>query len=211
MVLPPLLTPRHSGGVVGLATVLQFQPPSQMSLQAYVNYAMGPPQVGFSFRAEPPTILYFYMFGVSSGICFLLSGAMMNVVFIYGGSTVEICTIAALWSLPMADIYATWQCSSAHTRCAQSSCSFHCFELGGAPATQSAVLPPFQLYGGAYSFGGLAENHPIPPPSLHGEEGSSFPGLVPSNDMVNYESVVGIKPCDSVVVIGYQVDEFTHT
>ena len=47
------------------------------------------------------------------------------------------------------------------------------------------------------------------PPSLHGGEGSSFPGLVPSNDKVNSESVVGIKPGDSGVVMGYQVDEFT--
>ena len=29
--------------------------------------------------------------------------------------------------------------------------------------------------------------------------------------MVNSESVMGIKPGDSCVVIGYQVDEFTHT
>ena len=29
--------------------------------------------------------------------------------------------------------------------------------------------------------------------------------------MVNSESVMGIKPGDSSVVIGYQVDEFTHT
>ena len=29
--------------------------------------------------------------------------------------------------------------------------------------------------------------------------------------MVNSESVMGIKPGDSGVVIGYQVDEFTHT
>ena len=36
-------------------------------------------------------------------------------------------------------------------------------------------------------------------------------GLVPSDDTVNSESVVGIKPGDSSVVIGYQVDEFTHT
>ena len=35
-------------------------------------------------------------------------------------------------------------------------------------------------------------------------EGSSFPGLVPSDDMVNSESVVGIKPGDSGVVIGYR-------
>ena len=36
-----------------------------------------------------------------------------------------------------------------------------------------------------------------------------FPGLVPSSDTVN--SVVGIKPGDSGVVIGYQVDESTNT
>ena len=51
----------------------------------------------------------------------------------------------------------------------------------------------------------------IPLPSLHDGEGSSFPGLVPSDDTVDSESVMGIKPGDSGVVIGYQVDEFTHT
>ena len=40
---------------------------------------------------------------------------------------------------------------------------------------------------------------------------SAFPGLVSSDDMVDSESAVGIKPCDSCVVIGYQVDDFTHT
>ena len=57
----------------------------------------------------------------------------------------------------------------------------------------------------------MAESHPIPPLSLYGGEGSSFPGLVPSDDMVDSESVMGIKPGDSGVVIGYQVDEFTCT
>ena len=42
-------------------------------------------------------------------------------------------------------------------------------------------------------------------------EGSSVSGLVQSDDMFNSESVVHIKPGDSGVVIGYQVDEFTHT
>ena len=58
---------------------------------------------------------------------------------------------------------------------------------------------------------GAQQSHPIPPPSLHDGEGSSFPGLVPSDDMVNSESVMGIKPGDSSVVIAYQVDESTHT
>ena len=79
-------------------------------------------------------------------------------------------------------------------------------------ATHSAVP---QLIGGVYSLGGSIESHPIPPPSLHDGEGSSFPGLVPSDDAVDSDSVIGIKPGDSGdsggVVIGYQVDEFTCT
>ena len=58
---------------------------------------------------------------------------------------------------------------------------------------------------------GLAESHPIPPPSLNGGEGCSIPSLVLSDDKVDSESVVGIKPGDSGMGIGYQVDEFTHT
>ena len=57
----------------------------------------------------------------------------------------------------------------------------------------------------------MAESHLIPSPSRHDGEGSSFPGFVLSDDMVNSESVMGVKPGDSSVVIGYQVDEFTCT
>ena len=72
-------------------------------------------------------------------------------------------------------------------------------------------MHPFQQYGEAYSFEDMAESHPIPPPSLHGREGSSFPGLTAPDDMVNSESLVSVQPDESGVVIGYQVDEFTHT
>ena len=58
MVLLPPLIMRCSGGVLGLASVPQQQPPSLMPLQAYANYAMGSPQVGFFFRVEHPAILY---------------------------------------------------------------------------------------------------------------------------------------------------------
>ena len=40
VVLPQPLTPKHSGSLVGLATVPQQQPPSQIPLQAYANYAI---------------------------------------------------------------------------------------------------------------------------------------------------------------------------
>ena len=79
VMLPPL-TPRGSGGVLGHASVPQLQPPSLIPLQACANYAMGSPQVDFFFRVEPPTILFFYMFGVCSGVCFLLSGAMLDAI-----------------------------------------------------------------------------------------------------------------------------------
>ena len=69
---------------------------------------------------------------------------------------------------------------------------------GEPSVTQSAVLQPPHLYGGACSLRTLAESHPIPLPSLHDGEGSSFPGLVPSDDMVYSESMMGIKPGDWV-------------
>ena len=97
-----------------------------------------------------------------------------------------------------------------YTSYAQSRCSLHYLELGEPSATQSAVPQPSLLYAGVCSIGGLAESHPIPLPSLHGGEGCSVPGLVPSDDTVNSESAMAIKPGDSGVVIGYQVDEFTY-
>ena len=84
------------------------------------------------------------------------------------------------------------------------------FSRGQPSATQSALLQTFKLYGGAYSLGTWQKITQFLP-SLHGGEGSSFPGLVPPNDMVGSECVVGIKCGDSGVMIGYQVDEFTCT
>ena len=80
---------RGSGGVLGLASVLQQQPPSSMTLLAYANYAIGSPQVGFFFRVEPPTILYIIKFGVHSGVCFILSGAKLDAIFTYGAQPLE--------------------------------------------------------------------------------------------------------------------------
>ena len=56
MVPPPPLMLRCSGGVLGSVSVPQQQTPSSMLPVAYVNYAVGSPQVGFFFRVEPPTI-----------------------------------------------------------------------------------------------------------------------------------------------------------
>ena len=100
-----------------------------------------------------------------------------------------------------------WSMSGMHRMAAPSAT----LGMGEPSSTHSAVPQPSHLFGGAYSLGGSVESHLIPPPSLHVGEGSSFPGLVPSDDAVGSESVMAIKPDDSSVVIGYQVDEFTHT
>ena len=83
--------------------------------------------------------------------------------------------------------------------------------MGESHTTQSPVLQPFNQYDGVYRFRGSEESHPISLPFLNGSEGSSFPGFVLPYDMVDSDSVMGMKPVDASVVIGYEVDEFTHT
>ena len=78
----------------------------------------------------------------------------------------------------------------------------------GEPSATHSVFPT--IWWGIQPWGSV-ESHPIPLPSLHDGEGSCFPGFVPSNDAVTSDPVMGIKPGDSGVVIGYQVDEFTCT
>ena len=48
---------------------------------------------------------------------------------------------------------------------------------------------------------GFQQSHPIPLSSLHSGEELLFPECVSPNEMVRSESVLGIKPCDSGVVI----------
>ena len=61
VVLPPPLTLRGSGGVLGHASVPQQQPPSLMPLQACANYAMGSPQVGFFSELSLPPFCILYI------------------------------------------------------------------------------------------------------------------------------------------------------
>ena len=74
----------------------------------------------------------------------------------------------------------------------------------------SLLFPNHPIYMVGHTALGAWQSHPIPLPSLYDGEGSST-GLVPSDNTVNSESVMDIKPGDSSVVIGYQVDELTCT
>ena len=202
VVLPPPPMPRCPGGVTGLASMPQQQPPSLMPLLAYVNYAMGSPQVGFSFRVEPPTILY-----IIGLVSVLVSAFYFQVP---GWMPYSPMGAQPLWFSPLQPfgVYSQqpyvqpgdghWSMPGMHRVAAPSAT----LSRRKPSAIQSAVPQPSHLYGGAYSLGGLVESHLIPLPSLNDGDGSSFPGLEPSDDNVNF--VMGIKPAHSSVVIGYQ-------
>ena len=174
VILLPSLTPRHCGSVVDLASMPQQQLSFQIPLQAYTNYAMGPSQAGFSFRVGPPTILYFCMSDVCSGVCFLLSGATLDAISPTGAQLLGFAQLQPFGACPG---HAYVQPGSGHQ-------PTPCMHRVAAPSTALSrgsllllsLLPhkPVQLYVGEYSFGSLAESQLIPPPSLHGEEVSFF-------------------------------------
>ena len=83
--------------------------------------------------------------------------------------------------------------------------------LGGSLLLLSQMSSSHSNYMMGHTAFGTWQSLLTPLPSLHGGEASSFPGLVPSSDTVNSESVVGIKPGDSGVLNGYHIDYFTHT
>ena len=75
-------------------------------------------------------------------------------------------------------------------------------------ASHSAVPQPIC---GVYSIGGSLESHLIPLPSLHDGEGLLFQVWCHQMMWLILILLWALKPGDSSVVIGYQVDEFTHT
>ena len=73
------------------------------------------------------------------------------------------------------------------------------------------LSPSHSIYMVEHTALGPWHSHPIPQPSLHAWEWYSFLGFVSPNDMSNSEYMMGVKPGDSGVVIGCQVEEFTCT
>ena len=112
--------------------------------------------------------------------------------------------------IPIAVICAFWWWFMTHVRSALSGCFSQCLGTGNTMLLIE-LLPshPISMVGHT-AFWGLAESHLIPPPSLYSREGSSHLGSAPPSDMVNSKSVVGFKPGKSGVVLGYNVDWFSH-
>ena len=145
------------------------------------------------------------------GVYFLLSGShVAAMLFTRWCSTVGVCNTATIWSIPFAGICASWWWSVAHTRSALSGCFFHCFEWCSScysfscpPAIPSIWwgIQPWEL--------GRELPNPYTFPTWWG--GVFFSRMCSPWYMVNSESVIGVKPNESGVVIGCQVDEYTCT
>ena len=143
------------------------------------------------------------MFGVNSGVCFLLSGAKLDVIFTYGAQPLGFAPPQPFGVYPW---QAYVQPGDGHLP---------------TPHTHKVAAPSTTLNGESLLLLNLLF---LANPSIWwsiqpwrlGRESpnpSTFPtwcgGVFFS--MVNSESVMGIKPGDSSVVIGYLVDKFTHT
>ena len=74
-------------------------------------------------------------------------------------------------------------------------------------AIQSAVFQPFSQYGGGHTALGTSR---VTWSSAFTTSWGVLSSLVPPDDMVNW-ILVDVKHGDSSVMIGYQVDQFTHT
>ena len=150
------------------------------------------------------------MFCVCSGVCFLLSDAMLDAVFTYGAYLLGLAPLQPFVAYP-------WQVYVQPGDGNHPTPGIHRVAAPSTALSRGSLLLLNQLSSShsSYMVGhtafGTWQSHSIPPPSLHGGEGSSFSGLVLSDDMVDSESVVGIKSGDSGVVIVYHVDKFTHT
>ena len=113
VVLPPLLKPRHSGGVVCLATVPQQQPFISDASLGLCQLCHGSSMGSFLFQSwASHCFVFLYVW--------CLFWCMLFAFRYHAGccchSTIGVCTIAILWSLPVAGTCATWWWSLAHTR-----------------------------------------------------------------------------------------------
>ena len=208
VVLPPPLKLRCLGGIIGLASVSQQQPPSLMPLQAYANYAMGSSHVGFFFRVEPPTVLYI--------ICLVpvLVSAFYSQVLYWmpysplGAQSLGFTPLQPFGVHPLQAYVQPsdghWPTPEMHRVAAPSSTTLSmgafCCSISCSPAIPS-IWWGIQLWG-------LGRESPGPSSFPAWWKGVFFPGLVPSDDTVNSESVMSVKLGETGLVIGYEVDGF---
>ena len=167
---------------------------------------MGLPQAYFFLSKMSHPLIYMLCVSVCYGVSFMFSGSHAVAMFTNGGSTVGVCNSVTPWSIHLAGMFLLVM---VHARSALSCCFLHCFEKGELHATLSAAPSHFINMGGIHHWGLDRESlDPFAFPILWGQ--CSFPGSAPSCDIVNYKPLLGVKPGDSGVMIGYQVNEFTH-
>ena len=194
-------------GSVGLTTVpQQQQPESQMPSEVYAIMPWVLFRWVLSFRVE---LLLIYYFAVCYGVFFLLLGShvvamftnwISTTVFLHGHNHMK-CTFGRHKYLLVMVCGPHHECTERLLPPLLKQEGASCYSFSCSPA-----IPWIYLVIQLWELGRESSN-PSAFPIWWG--GSSLPGCVPPDNMVNFKSVVGIKPGDSGVVIGYQVNEFT--
>ena len=179
-------TMRH---YVGLITLSQQQPQSQIPSQACANYAMGPSQVSFSFRVETPTNAY--------AVCWCLLWCLLFAFRFQWGCNVHQWGLKHWawhhWS-PLEYIlgrhmYLLVMVCDPCQECTKWLC-LPLLWLGGASCYSFSFPSAISFLWWEIQLGNSAESHPIPLPSLHGGEVPSLPGFIPPDDMYDSKDMV---------------------
>ena len=211
VLLPQLILKHTVRGSGGHTTMLQQQKPlCQMPSQTYANYAIGPLQVSFSFRFEPPTDSIYHMlvsvmvFAFHFQIPVSLKCSLMEALLLGFAPS-------HLLNIPLASIYVSRWWSVIHTRSTLSGCSSHYFEWGRASYCLFSCHPAIPSIWLGIQLRGLGRESPNPPAFPTWWRALLYPDSALPDDMVSSESVVGIKLGNSGVVIEYQVDKLTCT
>ena len=146
------------------------------------NYDMGPPQVGFCYKVEPPKYVYIICLVsvLVPAFCFQVPCQML-----YSPMGAQLLGFVPLhpfgaypWQAYVQPGDGHWPTTGMY-RVAAPSPSL----CRGSLMLLNLLFPNHPNYMVGHTAFGTRQSHPITLPFLNGGEGSSFPGLVPSDDM----------------------------
>ena len=218
VVLPPPLTRRCSGGVLGHASVPQQQTSIFDASSGLWQLCHRLSTGRFLCQSWVSHHFVYYIFGALFCILYVwcLFWCLLSAFRCHAGCHVHLWGLNC-WGLfhfnPLEFICGRHMCNlvmviGLHQVCTE--CLFPPLHwVGWSLMLLHLLFPSHPIYMVGHTALGLGSESPNPSTFPAWWEGS-FPGVVPSNDTIDSESVMGIKPGDSGVVIGYQVDEFTH-
>ena len=200
MVLPLQLIPRDMmRDSAGLTNMSQHKQPKSQMYMPHMPLVLHR-QVSL-LRVEPPAHFYIMCYSVCFQVPMWLPCSSKGAQPL-GFATLQLFRVYP-WQAYVPRSDGLWP-----TPGVKSGCSSHFLELGESSAAH-LVVPSLSSNIVGHTALGASQSHLIPQPSLHGSEESSFLCSAASDDTVNSESMVGVKPGDSGFMVGCQVDELS--